>query len=136
MPDEKRSSGDSQERLTRSPEDEQRPENVNEKPTEPAEEPIPPTQGEKGVPKPENELDPSRTISEGDIHARELYTNWQFLTVFVVSRKEYRTGLPQPHLTRRTVDLLWIPCGISWISQQLERGSGSPPSDPPPPSIV
>lgn len=90
--DEKRSSGNSQERLTRPPEDEQRPENVNEKPTEPAEEPIPPTQGEKGAPKSANELDPSRSVSGGDIQARELYTNWQFLTVFVVSRKICRTG--------------------------------------------
>lgn len=87
MPDEKRNSGDSQERLTRPPEDEQRPENVNEKPTHPAEEPIHPTQVEKGDRKSANELGPSRSVSGGDIHARELYTNWQFLTVFVVGLK-------------------------------------------------
>jgi hypothetical protein len=67
-------------------------ENVNEKPTESAEEPIPPAEGEKDASKPANELDPSRSVSEGDINAHELYRNWQFLTVFVVSRKMYRIG--------------------------------------------
>lgn len=85
--DEKWSAGNSQEKLTRQPEDEQRSENVNEKPTEPAEEPIPQTRGEQGDPKSANQPDPSRSVSGGDIQARELYTNWQFLTVFVVSHK-------------------------------------------------
>jgi hypothetical protein len=92
MSNENRNSEGSQERLTRPPENEQRLENVNEKPTESAEQPIPPAQGEKGAPKPANELDPARSVSEGDINTHELYTNWQFLTVFVVSCKMYRVG--------------------------------------------
>lgn len=70
------SSGNSQERLTR-------PESaiVNAKP-EQAETPIPPTQGQNDT---KLELNPSHSVLGGDIQARELYTNWQFLTVFVVS---------------------------------------------------
>lgn len=70
------SSGNSQERLTR-------PESaiVNAKP-EQAEAPIPPTQGQNDT---KSELNPSHSVSGGDIQAREIYANWQFLTVFVVS---------------------------------------------------
>ncbi|OQD77601.1 hypothetical protein PENDEC_c002G01964 [Penicillium decumbens] len=81
--DEKRSSGNSQERLTRPPDDEQRAEIVSEKPTEQAQEPIPPIQRGNGGPKSASELDPSLSVSARDTQTRELYTNWQFLTVFV-----------------------------------------------------
>ena len=83
------SSGDSQERLTR-PESE----TVHEKP-EQADTPIPPTQEENTS---KSKLDPSRSVSEGDIQARQLYTNWQFLTVFIVScslmQESYRIANP------------------------------------------
>lgn len=71
-----KSSGDSRERLT-CPESE----TVHEKP-EQADIPSLPTRGENNT---KSEVDPSRSVSEEDIQARELYTNWQSLTVFVVS---------------------------------------------------
>jgi len=89
--DEKRSSGNSQERLTRPPDDEQRAEIVSEKPTQQAQEPIPPIQRGNGGPKSASELDPSLSVSARITQTRELYTNWQFLTVFVVSYKPSRT---------------------------------------------
>ena len=83
------SSGNSQERLTR-PESE----TVHEKP-EQADVPVPPTEEEKNS---KSALDPSRSVSEGDIQASQLYTNWQFLTVFVVScslmQESYRIANP------------------------------------------
>lgn len=83
--DEKRSSENSQERLTRPPENEQGHNDTHEKPTEPAEETTPSTQGGQGTPRTAKELDVSRSISGSDTQARELYTNWQFIVVFVVS---------------------------------------------------
>ena len=83
------SSGNSQERLTR-PESE----TLHEKP-EQADTPIPPAQEENNS---KSKPDPSRSVSEGDIQARQLYTNWQFLTVFVVScslmQESYRISNP------------------------------------------
>lgn len=83
--DEKRSSGNSQERLTRPPENAQGHDNVSEKPAEPAEEATSSTQREQGAPKPVNELDASRSFSGSGIRSRQLYANWQFFVVFVVS---------------------------------------------------
>lgn len=82
--DEKQSSGNSQERLTHPPENEQSHDNIDEKPAEPAGETASPTQREQGAPKPAKELDVSRSFPGSEIQARELYTNWQFLVVFVV----------------------------------------------------
>ena len=83
------SPGNSQERLTR-PESE----TVHEKP-EQADTPIFPTQEENNT---KSKLDPSRSVSEEDIQSRQLYTNWQFLTVFVVScslmQESYRISNP------------------------------------------
>lgn len=83
------SSGNSQEKLTR-PESE----TVHEKP-EQADTPIPRTQEENNS---KSKLDPSHSVSEGDIQARQLYTNWQFLMVFVIScsliQESYRIANP------------------------------------------
>lgn len=83
--DEKRCSGSSQERPTGSPQNEQDHGSLSEKPAGPAEEVTSFTQREQGAPKPVKELDASRSFSGSDIQARQLYTNWQFLVVFVVS---------------------------------------------------
>lgn len=83
--DEKRSSENSQERLTRPPENEQGHNDTHEKQTEPTEETIPSAPGEQGIPRPAKELGVSRSISGSDVQAREFYTDWQFIVVFVVS---------------------------------------------------
>lgn len=93
--DEKRTFGDSQERLTRPPVDEHRPGGVNEKPIKPVEEETPPAEGEKGAPKSDNELSPSQSDSEAALNDRELYTNWQFLTVFIVSHLQHMVNSTQ-----------------------------------------
>lgn len=76
--------GDSQEKLTRQPEDKETQEARPESPTEPT---GAKNLGEKtqDASQPPNKLDPAQSFPAPGTESHGIYTNWQFILVFVVS---------------------------------------------------